>query len=187
MLTTPPLNPTIRNCIKVNSSTGDSLRQPMKLPRKILPPLIQMIQTLAFPSVRSEVEALNWILLNYRQLERYCVVCLHWRRDYQWKRVFTNRLTNVPETALVWTTYEIQSGDLEGLGFGAGLFFVGEREGDQENSFLSFSFVRTDAAIYYRRNNWRALNFKRCWHPTSAGFRASVYPGEPLLSSAQYR
>jgi len=39
----------------VNSSTGDSLRrwQPMKLPRKILPPLIQMIQTLAFPSVRS--------------------------------------------------------------------------------------------------------------------------------------
>lgn len=97
-----------------------------------------------------------------------------------------NRLTNVPEnSASLWTTYEIQSGDLEGLGFGAGLFFVGEREGDQENSFRLPSFVRTDAAIYYRRNNWRAaLNFQNLFDVdyirSSAGFRASVYPGEPF-------
>jgi len=97
-----------------------------------------------------------------------------------------NRLYNVPEnSASLWTTYEIQSGDLEGLGFGAGLFFVGEREGDQENSFRLPSYVRTDAALYYRRNNWRAaLNFQNIFDvdyiQSSAGFRASVYPGEPF-------
>lgn len=97
-----------------------------------------------------------------------------------------NRLTNVPEnSASLWTTYEIQSGDLEGLGFGVGLFFVGDRVGDQENSFRLPSYVRTDAALYYRRNNWRAaLNFQNLFDVdyirSSAGFRASVYPGEPF-------
>lgn len=97
-----------------------------------------------------------------------------------------NRLTNVPEnSASLWTTYEVQSGDLEGLGFGVGLFFVGEREGDSDNTFRLPSYVRTDAALYYRRNNWRAaLNFQNLFDVdyirSSAGFRASVYPGEPF-------
>lgn len=30
--------------------------------------------------------------------------------------------------ASLWTTYEIQSGDLQGLGFGFGFFYVGERQ-----------------------------------------------------------
>lgn len=42
-----------------------------------------------------------------------------------------NRLFGVPEhSASVWTTYEIQSGRLQGLGVGLGFNFVGERQGD---------------------------------------------------------
>ena len=73
-----------------------------------------------------------------------------------------NRLPNAPEhSASLWTTYEIQQGDFQGLGFGAGFNFVGERQGDLENSFRLDSFFLTNAAVFYERNNWRvALNFR---------------------------
>jgi iron complex outermembrane receptor protein len=73
-----------------------------------------------------------------------------------------NRLSNVPEhAASLWTTYEIQSGNLQGLGFGLGFFYAGERQGDLENTFDLPSYFRTDAALYYRRNNFQAaLNIK---------------------------
>ncbi len=73
-----------------------------------------------------------------------------------------NRLFNVPKhSASLWTTYEIQTGNLQGLGFGVGFNYVGEREGDLDNSFQVDSYFLTNAAIFYRRNNWRfALNFK---------------------------
>nr|WP_235927107.1 TonB-dependent receptor [Gloeocapsopsis dulcis] len=93
------------------------------------------------------------------------------------------RFFNVPRhTASLWTTYFIQSGDLEGLGFGAGIFYVGERPGDFDNTFELPSYLRTDAAIYYRRGNWRAaLNFKNLFnvrHFTSTDFgRPTIQPG----------
>ncbi len=73
-----------------------------------------------------------------------------------------NRLFNVPKhSASLWTTYEIQTGSLQGLGFGVGFNYVGEREGDLDNSFRVDSYFLTNAAIFYRRNNWRfALNLK---------------------------
>lgn len=73
-----------------------------------------------------------------------------------------NRLFNVPKhSASLWTTYQIQSGNLQGLGFGVGFNFVGEREGNLDNSFQADSYFLTNAAIFYRRNNWRfALNLK---------------------------
>lgn len=72
--------------------------------------------------------------------------------------VFTvgNRINNVPEhAASLWTTYEIQEGSLQGLGFGLGLFYVGERQGDLDNSFQVPGYTRTDAAVYYRGDNFR--------------------------------
>ncbi|MBE9168768.1 TonB-dependent siderophore receptor [Pleurocapsales cyanobacterium LEGE 06147] len=73
-----------------------------------------------------------------------------------------NQPANVPQhSASLWATYEIQAGDLQGLGFGTGVLFVGERQGDSENTFEVPSFVRTDAAVYYRRDNWRVgLNIR---------------------------
>ncbi|MEM7714755.1 MAG: TonB-dependent siderophore receptor [Cyanobacteria bacterium P01_A01_bin.68] len=73
-----------------------------------------------------------------------------------------NRLFNAPRhSASLWTTYEIQKGNLQGLGFGLGFNYVGEREGDLQNSFQLDSYFLTNAAIFYRRKNYRfALNFK---------------------------
>ncbi|NET54086.1 MAG: TonB-dependent siderophore receptor, partial [Merismopedia sp. SIO2A8] len=67
-----------------------------------------------------------------------------------------NKLFGVPKhSASLWTTYEIQSGDLEGLGFGLGFNFVGERQGDLANSFEVDSYFLTNAAVFYRRNRWQ--------------------------------
>ena len=73
-----------------------------------------------------------------------------------------DRLFGVPEhSAGLWTTYELQSGSLQGLGFGAGLYFVGEQEVDLPNTFKLPSYLRADASIFYRRQNYRfAVNFK---------------------------
>ncbi|MEM9003866.1 MAG: TonB-dependent siderophore receptor [Cyanobacteria bacterium P01_F01_bin.86] len=73
-----------------------------------------------------------------------------------------NRLNGVPEhSASLWTTYELQSGDLQGLSFGLGFNFVGERAGDLDNTFELDSYFLTNAAIAYQRDNWRAaLNFR---------------------------
>jgi iron complex outermembrane recepter protein len=74
-----------------------------------------------------------------------------------------DRLAGIPEhTASLWTTYEIQSGDLQGLGFGLGLVYVDEREAQLPNTGVTLpSYFRTDASLFYRRNNWRAaVNIK---------------------------
>lgn len=54
-------------------------------------------------------------------------------------------------TGSFWTTYDLQTGPLKGLGAGIGLFAVGGRAGDLANSFGLPGYVRTDAALYYRK------------------------------------
>jgi len=73
-----------------------------------------------------------------------------------------NRLFGVPEHNVnLWTNYDIQEGDLAGLGFGIGVNYVGERFGDNDNSFVLEDYFLTNAAVSYRRDNWRAaLNFR---------------------------
>ncbi len=90
-----------------------------------------------------------------------------------------SKLFGIPNhSASLWTTYEIQSGDLQGLGFGLGLKYVGDRQGDLANSFTLGSYFTTDAAIFYKRDKWRfALNFKNIgdvkYVETTAGSRSS--------------
>jgi len=96
-----------------------------------------------------------------------------------------NRLNNVPNNAAsLWTTYTLQSGDLQGLGFGLGAFFVGERSGDLDNTFTLPGYTRVDAAIYYEREQFRAgLNFKNLFDTryfAGSQGRLSVIPGAPL-------
>jgi len=68
-----------------------------------------------------------------------------------------NRLNNVPfNQASLWTTYEIQSGALQGLGFGLGLFYVGERRADLANEVTLRDYLRTDASLFYRRDGFEA-------------------------------
>jgi iron complex outermembrane recepter protein len=97
-----------------------------------------------------------------------------------------NRPPNVPfNTASLWTTYELQRGDLKGLGFGIGLFYVGDRQGDTDNTYIIPSYLRTDAAIYYQRENWRAgINIQNLFNEKyfqGANFgRVAIEPGAPL-------
>jgi len=96
-----------------------------------------------------------------------------------------NRLNNVPEHAVsLWTTYEIQAGSLKGLGFGLGVFYVGERQGDLDNSFEVPSYTRTDASIFYRRDNFRVgLNIENLFDVTyfeTSESSLRVYYGAPF-------
>jgi iron complex outermembrane recepter protein len=97
-----------------------------------------------------------------------------------------NRPSNVGEhSGSLWTSYQIQNGDLQGLGFGVGVFFVSDRFGDFENSYTLPGYLRTDAALYYRRDNWRAaLNFQNLFDVNyirySEGYREANAPGDPF-------
>ncbi|MBH8561823.1 TonB-dependent siderophore receptor [Nostoc sp. CENA67] len=95
-----------------------------------------------------------------------------------------NRLENAPrDSASLWTTYQIQSGNLKGLGFGAGLFFVGDRAAtQQEDTLIIPSYVRTDATVFYRQPNYEVgLSFKNLFdvkYYDSQGYLLS--PGAPF-------
>jgi iron complex outermembrane recepter protein len=96
-----------------------------------------------------------------------------------------NQINNVAKNSLnFWTSYEIQKGTLKGLGFGLGFFYTGDRQGDLDNSFALPSYLRTDAAIFYKRDRFRVgLNFTNLFdieyfQPSNAAF--PVYPGEPF-------
>ncbi|MFQ4136758.1 TonB-dependent siderophore receptor [Nodosilinea sp. PGN35] len=77
-----------------------------------------------------------------------------------------NRLPNTPYHSFnLWTAYEIQTGNFQGLGAGLGLFFAGDRAGDLENTYDIPSYLRTDAAIFYNRNQFRAaLNVRNLFN-----------------------
>ncbi|MBD2454556.1 TonB-dependent siderophore receptor [Nostoc sp. FACHB-87] len=100
-----------------------------------------------------------------------------------------NRLIGIPQhQASLWTTYEIQSGRLQGLGGGIGINYVGERQGDLNNSFTLDSYFLTNAALFYRRDNWKfALNFRNLFDVeytnSRGGFGSRTnagLPGEPF-------
>jgi iron complex outermembrane receptor protein len=100
-----------------------------------------------------------------------------------------NRLVNVPRHSYsLWTTYELQSGGLKGLGLGVGLYSQGDRVGDLVNSFELPSYLRTDAAIFYRRDKWRAgVNFQNLFgieYFEGARDRNRVIPGTPFAVTA---
>jgi iron complex outermembrane recepter protein len=96
-----------------------------------------------------------------------------------------NQLRLVPEHIFnVWSTYEIQNGDFRGLGFGLGFILVGDRPGDFANSFELPSYLRTDAAIFYKREQLRvAVNVRNLFdieYFETASNRLNVFPGDPL-------
>ncbi|EDX87741.1 TonB-dependent siderophore receptor subfamily [Synechococcus sp. PCC 7335] len=106
-----------------------------------------------------------------------------------------NPLPGVPEhSASLWTNYEIQSGDLTGLGFGLGLNWVGERQGDLSNSFDLDSYFLTNAAVSYERNRWKfGLNFQNLFdvsfiEGTPRTRTRGIEPGDPftVLGSVSY-
>jgi iron complex outermembrane receptor protein len=100
-----------------------------------------------------------------------------------------NRLRAAPEHSFnLWTTYRLQEGSFQGLGVGLGLLYVGDRQGDLANTFELPSYLRTDAAIFYEREQFRAaLNIKNLFdidYYATARSRVRVDPGAPLTMQA---
>jgi len=100
-----------------------------------------------------------------------------------------NQPGNVPQhSGSLWAVYEIQDGNLAGLGFGSGVFVVGDRQGNLENTFTLPAYGRVDALLYYRRDNWRAqLNFQNLFDANfiESGSNNSVSPGAPFTIRGQ--
>ncbi|MEH2277790.1 MAG: TonB-dependent receptor [Nostoc sp.] len=96
-----------------------------------------------------------------------------------------NRFTNTPRhSASLWNTYQIQQGNFKDLGFGLGLYYVGDKAGDLDNSFEIPSYFRTDASIFYRRNNWKAqINFQNLFditYYTGSSESRDAFAGTPF-------
>ncbi|WP_347404925.1 TonB-dependent receptor [Nodosilinea sp. LEGE 06152] len=98
-----------------------------------------------------------------------------------------NRLSNAPQhSAGLWTTYQIQDGSLQGLGFGLGVNYVSNRFGNLDNDFEIGNYFITNTALFYRRPNWQlALNINNLFDAnyissTSGSDRnTGIRPGEP--------
>ena len=61
-----------------------------------------------------------------------------------------NKLTGVPTlSGSLWSSYQLQEGQFAGLGFGAGVIFAGERQGDLDNSYDVGGYARVDASLFY--------------------------------------
>lgn len=94
------------------------------------------------------------------------------------------RLEAVPVVSgSLWNSYQLQSGDWKGLGFGAGVVFAGKRYGDIENSYSVSGYVRFDASLFYDVNeqvrlslNGQNLTDIRYVETISS---ANAYPGDP--------
>ncbi|NMF66589.1 hypothetical protein DP113_20020 [Brasilonema octagenarum UFV-E1] len=104
-----------------------------------------------------------------------------------------NLLSNIPKHSFnIWTSYEIQSGGLKGFGVGGGLFFVGDRQGDLNNTFELPSYLRTDAAIFYKRDRFRAaINFKNLfdvdYFESSRNSSIGLFYGDPFTVQGTIR
>ncbi|MEH1842599.1 MAG: TonB-dependent siderophore receptor [Nostoc sp.] len=140
------------------------------------------IQTGEQESRGVELNVIGEILPGWNVIASYNYTYAEITNDNRYK--VGNLLVNVPEnSASLWTTYIIPKGSLQGLGGGFGMFYVGDRQGDLNNSFSVPSYLQLDAALYYRRNNLRlALNLKnlsdvRYFTPRSA---TQVYPSDPF-------
>ncbi|WP_414551057.1 TonB-dependent siderophore receptor [Anabaena sp. CCY 0017] len=118
-----------------------------------------------------ELDVTGEILPGWNVVASYALTDAEVTRDNAIPSVVGSRLTNIPlNQASLWTTYFIQTGDLQGLGFGLGLFYVGERQANLENSSQVSDYLRTDAAIYYRRDNFNAaINVRNLFNTDYVG------------------
>ncbi|MGB3296647.1 MAG: TonB-dependent siderophore receptor, partial [Phormidesmis sp.] len=102
------------------------------------------------------------------------------------------RLLNSPRNSgSLFTTYQIQQGSLEGFGFGFGVYYVGDRNGDFRQPFDLPSYTRTDALLFYDKDNFRTqINFENLFDARyfqGARDQFRVQPGSPFGVSASVK
>ncbi|MBU2978528.1 TonB-dependent siderophore receptor [Alteromonas sp. C1M14] len=65
----------------------------------------------------------------------------------------SNRPRNVAENTFnLWASYEFQGGNFEGVGVGAGAFYVGDRYGDDNNTYKLDAYTLVDLSAWYTLN-----------------------------------
>jgi len=110
-----------------------------------------------------------------------------------------NRLQDVPlNSGAIWAKYDAE-GWWRGLSLGAGVVAVGEREGDNENSFQLPAYARVDTMIQYRfrpppetrvKNMTLQLNVKNLFDTVyyqNSSSRLNIFPGPPRTFLASVR
>ena len=104
------------------------------------------------------------------------------------------RILLVPKTAAsALADYTIRSGPLFGLGFGAGIRYVGNVYGDPTNAVRTNSFTLVDALAHYDLEHWRfALNannlFDKTYLTSCYSFDSCTYgTRRTILFTASYR
>ncbi len=110
-----------------------------------------------------------------------------------------SRLPNVPfNSAHIWSRYDFRAPQLQGLGFGLGVIYNGERQGGTPTTtnapMLKLpAYTRVDAALYYNYQQY-VLTFKveNLFDKTyyqSAGFNGDInlLPGGPRLFTLSVR
>ncbi|MBB6610809.1 TonB-dependent receptor [Pontibacter sp. Tf4] len=84
----------------------------------------------------------------------------------------------------LWTTYELQSGTLRGLGFGGGFTSFGDRPVDATDSFRLPGYTRIDATVYYDNHKYHAaINVKNLTDVKSydgSQSATAIMPGAPI-------
>jgi iron complex outermembrane recepter protein len=65
----------------------------------------------------------------------------------------------------IWAVYEVPKGNYRGFGVGTGVFAVGERQGNLDNTLTVPAYGRVDGLLYYRQDKWQAqLNFENLFN-----------------------
>ncbi|WP_298920375.1 TonB-dependent siderophore receptor [uncultured Nostoc sp.] len=99
-----------------------------------------------------------------------------------------NRVEGVPaHVASLWTTYTFLTGSLKGFGGGIGFNYVGDQMPDSFDTYTIPSYFLTDAALYYRNNNFSVglnLNniFNVRYYEASFDYLQRIIPGRPYTA-----
>jgi iron complex outermembrane receptor protein len=110
-----------------------------------------------------------------------------------------NRLQDVPYNAgSIWAKYDAD-GRWRGLSLGAGVVAVGDRQGDNQNSFILPAYARVDAMIQYQFKPPPETQFKRITvqlnvknvfdtvYYQNSSSRLNIFPGVPRTFLASIR
>ncbi len=110
-----------------------------------------------------------------------------------------NRLQDVPyNSGAIWAKYDAD-GRWRGLSLGAGVVAVGDRQGDNQNSFILPAYARVDAMIQYQFKPPPETQFKRVTlqlnvknvfdtvYYQNSSSRLSIFPGAPRTFLASIR
>ncbi|WP_187263563.1 TonB-dependent receptor [Pontibacter beigongshangensis] len=83
----------------------------------------------------------------------------------------------------LWTTYELQGGLLQGLGFGGGFSSYGDRPVDATDSFRLPGYTRYDATVYYGNKRFHAAvnvrNLTNVRYYEGSQSATAIMPGAP--------